>query len=384
MYMGIHEDILFSLLRKSLWGTPAAVPHDFQAWRDVVRLARSQSVMGLVGNVMISDPDIYARLSEKAIDKLKSFVMTNMTVSHNQERVIQKSVTVLKNAGISPVMMKGRSLAHYYPDPSLRQCGDIDLYVGKAAYREAYAALKPLSREIDDIRKLDIGIHFDADIDGTDVEVHRYSERYPTRRLDQAYQAASDKGLSENLVTIKILDTEVDTPSDTFNAFYIFSHMFRHFLFEGVGLRQLCDWTMFLHARGRYIDAGSLREMIESMDMMKPWQAFGCVLVDVLGLSSDEFPLYDAKYKGSVGKIVDRILSEGNFGKKRDVFTKRGNVYLLNKTRSFFGHIRRTFEMFSIFPKHAFRQVWHTFADALGRVWTDFRIKFGIYKDAGE
>ncbi len=376
--MGIHEDIFFSLLRKALWGTPAAVPHDFSSWYEVYRLARSQSVLGLVGNEMVADPEISCRISPKAMEKVRTFVMANMAVCSSQEKVMAKVVSTLRAAGISPVMMKGRSLGHYYPNPSLRQCGDIDLYVGREEYRRSYSVLKPLARYIDDVRKLDMGIHFDADVDGTDVEVHRYTETYPSGRLNRIYQAASDKGMSENLVRIKVLDTEVDTPSDTFNAFYIFSHMFRHFLFEGVGLRQLCDWAVFLHGRGRHIDVESLRGLVLSMDLMKPWQAFGCLLVDVLGLPEDEFPLYDEKYKGLTVKILDRILSEGNFGKRRDVFTKRGSVYILNKMRSFFGHIRRTVEMFSIFPKHAFRQIWHTFAEALGRVWTDFRIKSGL------
>ncbi len=370
-----HEEIFFSLLRSSLWGTPAEVPHDFKGWGQVFSLAKGQSVLGQVGNVMISDTSLSPRFSAKATEKIKSFIMANVYTYERQCSTLAKSVEALKTAGLRPVLLKGLGLAAYYPSPNLRQCGDIDLYVGCADYRDSYSILKPLSQKIDDVRKLDIGIHFDANVDGTDIEVHRYTETYPTRRLNSIYQKASDKGTSEKLVPLQIAEYEIDTPSDAFNVFYVFSHMFRHFLFEGVGFRQICDLTMLLHARCPVLDRDELRGMIESMDMMRPWQAFGCLCVDVLGLPEVEYPFYDPKYADMTDKIVRRILDEGNFGKKRDVFTKKGKDYIINKARSFFARIGRTLELFAIFPEHAFRQIWHTLAESLERGWTDLRIK---------
>ncbi len=371
--MNRHEEIFFSLLRRALWGTPAEVPADFSGWRDVIILAKSQSVLGLVGNVLITDYS--SRLPAKTLDKLKSFVMANMMMHEKQDRVLAKSVRAFNAAGISPVLLKGRGLAQYYPQPNLRQCGDLDMYVGHGNYSAAYEVLRPISDTIDDIRTLSVGIHFDANVGGTDIEVHRYTETYPTKRLNSIYQKASDKGMSEGLVPMKVLDVEVDTPSDVFNAFYVFSHMFRHFLFEGIGFRQICDWMMFLHARRDRIDVDRLRGLIVSMDLMLPWQVFGCLLVNVTGLPEDDFPMYDPKYGDRVGEIVRRILDEGNFGKQRDVFTKKGEGWLRNKMRSFAARIRRTCQLFSIFPKHAFRQLWHTLAESFERGWTELKLK---------
>ncbi len=370
-----HEEVFFSLLRSALWGTPVEVPADFKDWKNVVKIAKAQSVFGLVGNVMITDPDLSARLSDKAIESLKTFIMTNILTFEKQSRALANVVSTLRWAGVIPVLMKGLSLAQYYPMPNLRQCGDIDLYVGRKDYIKTYDFLKPISSQIDDIRKLDIGIHFDAVVDGTDIEVHRYTETYPTRRFNSVYQAASDKGMTKGLTSMDVLDIKVNTPSDVFNAFYIFGHLFRHFLFEGVGFRQLCDWMMFIHARSSYIDHEELKSLIESMDMMKPWQTYGCVLVDVQGLPKEEFPLYDPIYKHLVDRVVRRILEEGNFGKKRDIFTMKGESYLANKSRNLFAHFTRTYQLFSVFPKHAFRQLWHTLAESVLRVWTDLKIK---------
>lgn len=370
-----HEEIFFSLLRSAMWGTPACIPCDFKDWNNLYRLAKSQSVLALVADVMLSDEETVARISGKAQEKLRSFMMANMMTADRLNILIAETVTRLTDAGIRPVLLKGQGLASYYPSPRLRQCGDIDLYVGCKDYRRSYDVLKPFAAHIDDVRKLDIGIHFDANVGGLDIEVHRFTEIYPTRRLDRIYQAASDKGMIEDTVSMDINGVEVRTPSDVFNAFYIFAHMFRHFLYEGVGLRQICDWMMFLHARKDHIDVEALREIVASMDLLKPWQTFGCLLVDKLGFPAEEFPLYDSSYSVLVDKVAGRILDEGNFGKKRDIFTNKGESYIINKARSFFSHFVRVYEMFSIFPRHSFRQLWHTLGEAVERVWMDIKLK---------
>lgn len=371
-----HEEIFFSLLRSGMWGKPAAVPHDFNEWGRLFKLAKSQSVLGIVADVMLSDKEISPRLSTKAEEKLKSFVMANMMTSERLDKLLSTSVRLLRDAGVRPVLLKGQGLAHYYPSPRLRQCGDIDLYVGRDDYMKSYDVLKTIATKIDDARTLEVGIHFDVHVGNLSVEVHRYTETYPTHKLDSIYQEAADKGTTVGVVPLQIADIQVDTPSDVFNAFYVFGHMFRHFLYEGVGFRQLCDWMMFLHARKDHIDKSALEGLIVSMDMMKPWQTFGCVLVDVLGLPEEDFPFYNAAYSGAVGKVVRRILDEGNFGKRRSIFRNKGEDYIINKSRSFFSHFVRVYELFSVFPEHAFRQLWHTLGDSVARVWMDIRLKF--------
>jgi hypothetical protein len=71
-------------------------------------------------------------------------------------------------------------------------------------------------------------------------------------------------------------------------------------------------------------------------------------------------------------------LDEGNFGQQRDVNKKRGANYLLNKTRAVLAHIGRTFGLFFLFPRHSFRQIWHTISSGFAQVWNDAKIRFGF------
>ena len=372
-----HEEVFFSLLRNALWGTPVEIPQGFADWAKVARTAKIQSALGLAGDVMLSDSGIASAMSSDLKTKIKTFMMANIMTHGKLNNVLVKVVSELDAAGIPSVLLKGQGLAQYYPKPELRQCGDIDLYVGLQRYADSYDILRPLATEIEDRKALEVGKHYDFFVGKVAVEIHRYSDRYPTPKLDRIYQEVSSEGLGKNLVPIQFGGVEVMTPSDEYNAFYIFSHLFHHFLINGLGARQLCDWMLFLRSRSSHIDMQSLNTTLQRLDMLKPWQAFGCVLVKYFGMPAEAFPFYDPSQESKADKIVKRLLDEGNFGKERDVYKKRGKIYLINKTWAMLAHIGRSLGLLFLFPRHSFRQIWHTISNGFAQVWNDAKIRFG-------
>ena len=44
-----YEEVFFSLVRSGMWGTAPEVPEGFNEWGKVAKLAKSQSVLGVVG-----------------------------------------------------------------------------------------------------------------------------------------------------------------------------------------------------------------------------------------------------------------------------------------------------------------------------------------------
>lgn len=371
-----YEKVFFSLLRKSLWGTPVEIPEGFAEWGKVARLAKSQSVLGVIGEEMLSDAVPANMIPADLKVRIKTFMMANMMSHARLNGVLAKVVSDLNDAGIDSVLLKGQGLAQYYPKPELRQCGDIDLYVGLDNYKASYDVLKTLATSIEDPKALEVGKHYDLFVGKVAVEVHRYTDRYPTRKLDRIYQDISQEGLRDGLVPMSFDTVKVNTPSDDYNAFYVFSHLFHHFLINGLGARHLSDWMLLLKARDGYIDKDKLRASLESLDMLGPWQAFGCVLVSYLGMPAEDFPFYDSSQQRKADKIIGRILKEGNFGKERDVYKKRGNIYLLNKAWAMFAHIGRSFGLFFLFPRHSFRQIRHTISNGFAKVWNDAQIRF--------
>ena len=231
--MNLYEDVFLELLRAGMWGKKPSVPQGFDQWGGILKLAKSQSVLGVVAQVMLSDEDVSAQIPQDVKDRLKKFVMRNMLTHNLLNNTLIKVVSTLREDGVESVLLKGQGLARNYPQPELRQCGDIDLYVGLENAERAHDLLSPVAEKIDDRVLIHHGKHYHVTMPGgVEVEVHRYTDNHLTRKLEDTYQAASAKGTTEGLVVYDFAGTPVNTPADEFNAFFIFNHLFHHFRSE--------------------------------------------------------------------------------------------------------------------------------------------------------
>lgn len=366
------ETVFLELLRTSIWGGKAHVPNDFKDWGKVLTLAKTQSVLALVAHAVLSDSEISRQLSDETKAKLKSHVMANMAAHRLLNSSVVQVVSALDGAGVPSVLLKGQALARNYPIPELRACGDVDIYTGPENYLRACEVLGALATWTEPRRPEDNVKHYDIRIGKTPVEIHRYSDVNVSKYYNEIYQPYAHEGLSQGLRIMDFVGTAVNTPADDFNAFYIFNHLWHHFMTSGIGLRQFCDWMMFLHVRKDEIDRAKLKKIIEDMNLMRPWQAFGCVLVEKLGMPEDEFPFYDARRRGKVSKIMRLVFEEGNFGKEREMYKDRsGEGYFRGKMKSLYLHSIRTVRLFSLFPSHVLRQFWHTFRVGVKVIWRE-------------
>ena len=107
---------------------------------------------------------------------------------------------------------------------------------------------------------------------------------------------------------------EVKTLSPNIYAVYVFAHLFFHFIREGIGLRQMCDWAIILDRYKDDIDTSQLSSDLDGLGMKKAYCAFGGVLTTHLGLKTVPLPLNDSDLRAS-GRILKDILHYGNFGK---------------------------------------------------------------------
>lgn len=367
-----HEEVFFSVLRTALWKQPLEILQGFKSWGAVMMMAKTQALTGLVADVMLTTPEILDTLSEPVVQKLQDIPLQNMAMHTMLNNTLILVVTTLRNHGIEPVLLKGQGVARYYPIPELRQCGDIDLYVGEENYVKAYDALLSVVTEIDDKESLSRrNKHFHAKVGSVLIEVHQFADVNAYSKLNEVFQEYSSAGLTEKLVKVDFGGISINTPADDFNAFYVFNHMWHHFIAGGVGLRQLCDWAMFLHTHYQKLNLGYLESLLNDMQLMKPWQSFGCLAVNVLGLPEDEMPFYQSTMSRKSDAILKRIITEGNFGHQTAFVRQRNGGYLQEKWFSFRFHVVRYFRMFQLFPIPALRQFLYVMKSGFRQVFKD-------------
>ena len=376
------QEQFLELLRSGLWGTPADISM-FEKdvdWKSIVRIAVEQAVQVIVADGIETLPhDLWPA---------KEFMMKLMLVRIKTKQMHQllnitlnQIVNALDAEGIPSVLLKGQGVAQNYRIPESRMCGDIDLYVGEGGYDKACQIIALLDKNPHCEPGIECDHHMHLKVNGVDVEIHKKADFMPGRRLNRNLNEWTKMSI-DNLFNSKELPcwdnsgTTISLATKTFDAFFILHHAVRHMITGGVGFRQICDWTMFLHRHFSKIDSTMLKEKLKEYHMEHIWQEFSILSTSILGLPAIELPLpIDGIRSRKTEKILREIFISGNFG-QYDVKLlekyKHHNAqgYLNKKWRSFRFQSSRLIKFAFLFPNYSLSYGWSWIIAGMNRVLT--------------
>ena len=186
---------------------------------------------------------------------------------------------------------------------------------------------------------------------GVIIEIHRLAGTFSDPLTNKRFQRLTRTYLHEDGYCFeKLKGTDVSLPPVNFDALFLFFHMVGHFIHGGVGLRQVCDWALFLSARSADIDKERLSREIRFLHMEKFWRLFGGIAVDYLGLSGNSFPDFFFIGKKEMRRAMNLILETGNFGHYFFDLSLRPKNYYGGKLYGFYCRVRWQREVFSFAP----------------------------------
>lgn len=211
---------------------------------------------------------------------------------------------------VSYAVVKGQVVASLYPNPLLRQSGDIDFYCDNENIDRAKEILSREWGVVFDDTDSDKHLHFDKK--GVTFEMHFSLTSFYSKRKNGYWEQL----LREDKGTEVSLDGQpVKTLSPTLHTLYVFLHLYHHLMELGVGLRQFCDLAVMLHAYNTEIDHDALRLHLERLGMERAFRTCGSILVQRLGLPAEEFPYALTDKERRYGdKILDVVFYRGNMG----------------------------------------------------------------------
>lgn len=226
---------------------------------------------------------------------------------------------LFSEAGRRSVILKGQANARLYPDPFSRQPGDIDIWMegGRKSVLQLLEKMglwrnEPVSPH---------HAHLSKNADGVMVEVHFIpsSGNYnplSNRRLQ--------KYLSDNLENLEFAPEGFYVPSIRFALAMQLSHIQRHFLGYGVGLRQLMDYY-FLLKKSTGDDREEIAAHLKSLGLAHIAGAVMWILQTVFGLERERMLCEPDEYRGQW--LLKAVMNGGNFGRygikdKRTFVTK--------------------------------------------------------------
>ncbi len=270
------------LLRAGLWEQDlrlASAP-DATGWEQVLQLGREQAVMGLLLRGIAHLPEDQ-RLPEALQPVRQAWQTAFSRAAARYARVQETLLEQLDGAGLHPVVQKGSEAAKYYADPSVRQAGDIDLFLPEDEFQRALALVPDAQAAPDE------AAYFVRD--GVTVELH---PRYFDVHLRPVRLPAPGTPCGELLL--------------------LSSHIFKHAIGPGVGCKQLCDLTRALTAlEGRY-DKQELAAALRRAGLLR-WHGLLCsLLIADFGLDPSRcLPGFRALDPAPLRRLVR---AGGNFG----------------------------------------------------------------------
>ncbi len=321
-------DTIFALLRTALWGEQrfpvqefapdADAPTDSTDWAEVYKELCHQTVQNLPLDLLChADRQHKTTYMQAAVVSLRHYYQ----ILKEQQALYQ----LLQSAQIPFVILKGTSAARYYPTPSYRCMGDVDIIVRPDDFQRTFDLLCEKGYEYDGVDDLR---HIHLKHNGVLYELHRYFAL-----LDNRAQAEMlDNRIFEGLAHAQMITLDgysFPTLPVVENGLVFLDHICQH-IESGIGLRQIIDWMM-------YADRELNDEFwITGFQPIVRALGFETLAVTItrmcqlyLGLREDITWCSHAD-EALCGELIGLFIESGNWGRKRGAYARKSTAVLIS------------------------------------------------------
>jgi hypothetical protein len=317
-------------------------------WEMIYQLVQEQSVQGLV---LQGIEELKAKGIELGVPKVLLLhwigeVQVIEQRNKDMNAFVADLIENLRKKDIYAILVKGQGIAQCYEKPLWRSCGDVDLLLSDSNYQKASKFLIEKASSVDEENPYNR--HLAMTIDGWPVELHG-TLRGSITRIDRVIDEVQDDVFySGNVRSWQNGKTQVFLPAPNEDVFFVFTHILQHFYFEGIGLRQICDWCRLLWTYKDSLNYKLLESRLLKAGIMAEWKTFGFFAVEYLGMPTEAMPFLDVRSKMDNGRckvdkhlkrkadrILGFVLESGNFGHNRDISYKQKYPFVIRYAMSF-------------------------------------------------
>ena len=326
----LTQRTIFGLLGQTLFGI-AYSPEPDVDWPSVFRESELQAVRLQTFADYHTIPDIPPDLRED----VKRYVMAAMLKDarvHAQHTLVHDLLT--KHA-IPYVVLKGVSSALYYPSPLTRAMGDVDFYVSREHLEHARELFEAQGFSVSG---LDHICHLTLRRDGIRLEMHFEPAGIPHGDSGQLIR----EYLSDLIPQSALLQNQTATcylPAPFHHGLIMLLHLQHHLLAEGIGLRHLCDWAVFVHHLGEEAFETRFRARLKAVGLWKFARLLSLAASLYIGLPEQTWMREEEADEDLAYRLMEDILAGGNFGAKSHQRSYEGN-FISNRGKDGIRHNR--------------------------------------------
>ena len=260
--------------------------------------------------------------------------------------------------GFLGCILKGQGNSVLYPSPLRRQCGDIDIWLlpeeesgnpntnwNKSRDKILHYVLKLFPNESVRFHHVEFPALKDAAIEVHYIPMYMQNP-FGHRNLLKFFRENKDEEFS-NIVEMPENAGRLCIPTARFNAVYQLTHIFIHFIIEGIGLRHFVDYFYVMKNLKQEDHAYVVKEL-RRINLYGFSKSVMYVLKEVLGLEDEYLISPPDEKRGKV--LVSEILEGGNFGKYGTKYWKEGAGFMSKNWEK----LKRNMHFLSSYPSEIF------------------------------
>lgn len=324
------ERDLISLISNALFPVPIVDFAD-NDWEEVFKEAERQAVLPLLATSERIPPEHREALKKK----VSVLIANNMRVDYNHAELHE----LLTSHNIPYVVLKGCASASYYPEPTLRTMGDVDFLVSPNDVEKVDELLKAEGFTPWDANHI---CHIVYTRDDAHLEMHFEPAGVPEGKAGEVIRELLSDVFEESRMT-EVAGFEMCLPSHFHHGLILLLHTMHHLTSEGIGLRHLLDWAVFVNNFSDEEFQELFEEKLTEAGLWRTAQLLTLASIKYLGITpklcageaDDEL----------LENIMSDILSGGNFGVK-DKERSRAGMIISNRGKGGIGKKNYLFQFF--------------------------------------
>lgn len=300
------EQILLDLLSNSLFNRHRPVSCSSEKWRLVWREAHMQAVSLITFS---------GKAPENCDDNLLALIRAKLktdlqAVIHINKQHIRLN-KILTDAHIPYVILKGAASASYYPDPLMRSMGDVDFLIDENDVERACEILEKngLIRNPKEHEK-----HIVYYDDNGNFELHTTPAGVPKGKDGDNIRSLFKDIIKESYSHETDFGT-IQLPSPFHHGLILLLHTCCHLSEGGIGLRQLCDWAVFVASFTDDEFCDTFKDKLKKVGLWNLAKVLTKASTDYLGAPAFKWAM-DTEKALTEGIIMD-IFKSGNLGQKK-------------------------------------------------------------------
>lgn len=351
--VGMKHRQFLELLRMGMWPEYRCEAGMFKEcdWVAMFQMSDTQAVSGIVFDGL---QKLY-EMKEVALPD-QEFLYEWIGMANMQEAIYAEHVGTLikthrrlQEEGIDHVFMKGLTCGVRYPNPYHRTCGDIDFVVNPKDFQRTLKTLETIGKVDYDLVHEHHGMAYVGDVV---LEPHYKVHNYQNKSHNRAMQEMFEEVFPEQLMQVEIGGEVIPVFPETFEGVFLVSHMVNHVYEEGLGLRQVIDYALFLDQCHDKIDWSKYGQSLKRMGMERAHRIFTRICERYLGLSAEICHHdYTEKEMAFAQKMMQDIMSVGNFGRGGYVFSHDSRM---DELKNFCWVAKRAMNLCYLCPSEAY------------------------------